>query len=31
VFRRAWPPMMVLAALALAMLVFAKQLAGSLT
>jgi len=30
VFRRAWPPMAVLAALALAMLVFAKQLAGIL-
>jgi len=31
VFRRAWLPMAVLAALALAMLVFAKQLAGILT
>ncbi len=31
VFRRAWPPMAVLAALALLMLVFAKQLAGVLT
>jgi hypothetical protein len=31
VVRRAWPPMLVLAVLALAMLVFAKQLAGILT
>jgi len=31
VFRRAWPPMAVLAALALLMLVFARQLAGVLT
>jgi hypothetical protein len=31
VFRRAWPPMAVLAALAMLMLVFAKQLAGVLT
>jgi GntP family gluconate:H+ symporter len=31
VFRRAWPPMMVLAALALLMLVFARELAGVLT
>ena len=31
VFRRAWPPMAVLAALALLMLVFARQLAGILT
>jgi gluconate:H+ symporter, GntP family len=31
VFRRAWPPMAVLAALALLMLIFARQLAGVLT
>jgi len=31
VFRRAWPPMAVLAALAMLMLMFAKQLAGVLT
>lgn len=31
VFRRAWPPMAVLAALALLMLAFARQLAGILT
>jgi GntP family gluconate:H+ symporter len=31
VFRRAWPPMAVLAALALLMLVFARELAGVLT
>jgi len=31
IVRRAWPPMLVLAVLALAMLVFAKQLAGILT
>jgi GntP family gluconate:H+ symporter len=31
VFRRAWPPMAVLAVLALLMLVFARQLAGVLT
>ena len=31
VVRRGWPPMLVLAVLALAMLVFAKQLAGILT
>src|SRR6266852_6416963 len=31
VFRRAWPPMAVLAALAMLMLVFAKELAGLLT
>ena len=31
VVRRAWPPLLVLAAVALAMLVFAKQLAGILT
>ena len=31
VLRRAWPPMAVLAALAMLMLVFAKQLAGVLT
>ncbi len=31
VFRRAWPPMALLAALALLMLVFARQLAGILT
>ena len=31
VFRRAWPPMAVLAALAVLMLVFARQLAGILT
>ncbi len=31
VFRRAWPPMAVLAALAILMLVFAKELAGILT
>jgi len=31
VVRRAWPPMMVLAGVALAMLLFAKQLAGILT
>jgi gluconate:H+ symporter, GntP family len=31
VFRRAWPPMAVLAALAMLMLVFAKQLGGILT
>jgi len=31
VFRRAWPPMAILAALALTMLVFARQLAGVLT
>jgi gluconate:H+ symporter, GntP family len=31
VFRRAWPPMAVLAALALLMLVFARQLAGIIT
>jgi TRAP-type C4-dicarboxylate transport system permease large subunit len=31
VFRRAWPPMAVLAALAMLMLVFAKELAGILT
>jgi TRAP-type C4-dicarboxylate transport system permease large subunit len=31
VFRRAWPPMAVLAVLALLMLVFARQLAGILT
>jgi gluconate:H+ symporter, GntP family len=31
VFRRAWPPMSVLAALALLMLVFARELAGVLT
>jgi hypothetical protein len=31
VFRRAWPPMALLAALALLMLVFARQLTGVLT
>jgi TRAP-type C4-dicarboxylate transport system permease large subunit len=31
VFRRAWPPMLVLAVLALLMLVFARELAGVLT
>jgi hypothetical protein len=31
VFRRAWPPMAVLAAMAMLMLVFAKELAGLLT
>jgi hypothetical protein len=31
VLRRAWPPMAVLAALAMLMLVFAKELAGVLT
>jgi TRAP-type C4-dicarboxylate transport system permease large subunit len=31
VFRRAWPPMLILAALAFAMLIFARQLAGVLT
>jgi hypothetical protein len=31
VFRRAWPRMALLAALALLMLIFARQLAGVLT